>query len=243
MNWIKSLNNIDKNFYDKCADIAISSLYEMEEITDITIKSFQEKSIEYFSNKNSSIDVIKTPLMESLDKMNSLYEINQKRFMNLFDSYQQEINIMFNSINNKTYNMLNKRLLLSRQKSGYLLKSTLNELAKLQENLVKDIVCFKDTYFVFKENDKEQSKDATIDITDNIDKNIEKTKIQYNKIFKQRDLIKYLEENGFTYKNTGRHANYTDGVNTIPVPIHGSKDLGYGLQRKIQKEVVMNRNI
>ncbi|NYC91671.1 hypothetical protein [Clostridium beijerinckii] len=45
MNCIEALNCNDKIFYDKCADIALNSLYDMEEITTITLEAYQFLSI------------------------------------------------------------------------------------------------------------------------------------------------------------------------------------------------------
>jgi hypothetical protein len=37
MNWIKELNDTEKEFYDKCADITITSTYLMEEVVKESI--------------------------------------------------------------------------------------------------------------------------------------------------------------------------------------------------------------
>ncbi|NRU52470.1 type II toxin-antitoxin system HicA family toxin [Clostridium beijerinckii] len=240
MNCIEALNCNDKIFYDKCADIALNSLYDMEEITTITLEAYQFLSIKLLNGNMLVEDMI-----EQLDKlfsaMECLYLESEQKFLNLCSVYVKAIDHILVNSNIQNHSVVEKRIMLSQQRNRGMFKQSMKELKILGDKLLEDCRLFQDEFFKIDIEDEKESLTKTI--TSGVNDRFEKAKVRYNKIFKQRDLIKYLELNGFNYKNTGRHANYTDGVNTIPVPIHGSKDLGYGLQRKIQKEVMMNKNI
>ena len=241
MNWIEALNCNDKIFYDKCADIALSSLYQMEEVTDATLSICQVLSIRLWNDEDITVHEVIEQLDKSFSAMKSLYLLSEQKILALYDVYTKAImDIVINS-NIKNHNMVEKRIMLSKQKSKNMFKQSMKESKILGDKLIEDCGIFQEELFKFETGAKKD--DLTKTIVNDMNKTFENTKSQYNKIFKQRDLIKYLESNGFTYKNTGRHANYTDGVNTIPVPVHGSKDLGYGLQRKIQKEVIEHKNL
>jgi len=42
---------------------------------------------------------------------------------------------------------------------------------------------------------------------------------------KRRDLVRYLEQNGFSLlREGGKHAIYSNGVKTVPVKRHGTLD-------------------
>lgn len=130
---------------------------------------------------------------------------------------------------NKDINMCNKRLMFIESKNDRSIDNIINMFYEPMDMLIMDMNSLAKSIEAFE--DKEEFKNECTE-----------TKIKYDKLFNQRDMIKFLESNGFTYKNTGRHANYTNGVNTIPVPVHGSKGLGYGLQRKIQKNILNKIN-
>lgn len=53
-----------------------------------------------------------------------------------------------------------------------------------------------------------------------------------------KELIKTLEKNGFGHvRTTGSHfIMWKEGLRPIPVPVHGSKNLGKGLVKKIFKQ-------
>lgn len=54
---------------------------------------------------------------------------------------------------------------------------------------------------------------------------------------KGKDVIKYLKKNGFKVViQNGSHVKLTDGLRTLTVPIHGSKDIGKGLLIEILKQ-------
>ena len=159
------------------------------------------------------------------------HQLNTDKLCKLYDGYIDEMQAIFVVIN---YNPIAKRrILITEKKYKDVLFKSIAMSRNLKNSFIKGLPIFVDDFFEIEEDDSERELKCT-EFKEEI---IEQVKIQYNKIFKQRDIIKYLEKNGYEYKNTGRHANYTNGVNTIPIPIHGSKDLGYGLQRKIQKEV------
>ena len=52
------------------------------------------------------------------------------------------------------------------------------------------------------------------------------------------ELIKFLEANGYSFIRAkgGSHHIYSNGANSIPIPIHGSKDFGEDFIRMILKE-------
>lgn len=132
-----------------------------------------------------------------------------------------------------------KRILLSEHKMKSMHSKILYELYQLDLQIYKNTNEFINDTFIVKDGEE----DIILDINNTISKvvqQVDKTKIKYEKIFKQRDLIKYLENNGFCYKRHGRHANYSNGILTIPIPLHGSKDINFVIQRKIQKQIIDN---
>lgn len=242
MNWIKELNNVDKQFYDECANIAITSTYLMEETVKENIGIFQALLIRFSNDRNMTVEDITKDFDKCFDAMKFLYITSSKRFHLLYNCYMEELKRILKSSNIQNFNMADKRIKVSQIKANNIFKQSMSELKTLGDNLIKDCIDFQNEFFNIDELE-ENNENISNNIVENVNKNLDKAKNKYNKIFKQRDLVKYLESNGYEYKNTGRHANYTDGKNTIPIPIHGSKDLGYGLQRKIQKEVVAHKNM
>jgi predicted RNA binding protein YcfA (HicA-like mRNA interferase family) len=242
MNWVKELNDTEKEFYDKCADITITSTYLMEEVVKESIGVYQVLLINLTRDENMTVEDVTREFDKCFKIMEFLYKTSVERFKVLYNLYMEELKRILRNSGLQSFNMVKKRINFSQIKSNNIFKQSMAELKILGDNLIKNCIDFQNEFLEINK-DEDKQEDITKNILEDVNKNFDKAKNKYNKIFKQRDLIKYLELNGFTYKNTGRHANYTDGVNTIPVPMHGSKDLGYGLQRKIQKEVVMNRNI
>jgi len=55
---------------------------------------------------------------------------------------------------------------------------------------------------------------------------------------KPRELIKFLESKGYRFARAkgGSHHIYNNGANSIPIPIHGSKDFGEDFIRMILRE-------
>ena len=63
---------------------------------------------------------------------------------------------------------------------------------------------------------------------------------------KPRELIKFLEFNGYEFVRAkgGSHHIYSDGTHSIPIPIHGSKDFGEDFIRMILRETgISKRNL
>jgi len=62
---------------------------------------------------------------------------------------------------------------------------------------------------------------------------------------KPRELIKFLEANGYGFIRAkgGSHHIYGNGINSVPVPIHGSKDFGEDFIRMILKETGINKAV
>lgn len=241
MNWVKALNETDKQFYDECANITITSTYLMEETIKESIGIFQVLIIKFSNNRNMTVEDITKEFDKCFDIMKYLYITSSKRFNLLYGCYIEELKRILKSSNVQNFNIADKRIKVSQIKATNIFKQSMSELKILGDNLIKDCTDFQNEFLNIDEL-KEKQENISKNIIEDVNNNIDKAKTQYNKIFKQRDIVKYLEDNGFSYKNTGRHANFTDGVNTIPVPMHGTKELGYGLQRKIQKEVREHKN-
>lgn len=55
---------------------------------------------------------------------------------------------------------------------------------------------------------------------------------------KYRELHRRIKKNGWTHIRTGKgHYIYEKDGKIVPVPYHGSKDIGKGLEQKIVKEM------
>jgi len=52
-----------------------------------------------------------------------------------------------------------------------------------------------------------------------------------------KEIIKILKQNGFYEKSqNGSHLKLTNGEKILTVPVHGSKDVGIGLVKAIEKQ-------
>lgn len=52
-----------------------------------------------------------------------------------------------------------------------------------------------------------------------------------------KQIIKILKAHGWTLDRIeGSHHVLMNGVRSVPVPVHGAKDLGIGLVKKIEKQ-------
>ncbi|MCL2637159.1 MAG: type II toxin-antitoxin system HicA family toxin [Oscillospiraceae bacterium] len=60
---------------------------------------------------------------------------------------------------------------------------------------------------------------------------------------KPREMIKFLEENGYKFLRAkgGSHHIYSNGTHSIPLPIHGSKDFGEDLIRMMLRETGLSK--
>ena len=58
------------------------------------------------------------------------------------------------------------------------------------------------------------------------------------------ELIRFLESRGykFTRAKGGSHHVYSDGLHSVPVPIHGSKDFGEDFIRMILRETGIRKS-
>ncbi len=55
---------------------------------------------------------------------------------------------------------------------------------------------------------------------------------------KSSEFHKLVRANGWeVLRQTGSHVIYIKGTRVYPVPYHGSKELGRGLEKKIRKEM------
>jgi len=63
-------------------------------------------------------------------------------------------------------------------------------------------------------------------------------------VMKPRELIKFLEANGYKFIRAkgGSHHIYGNGVNSVPIPIHGSKDFGEDFIRMVLREAKISKN-
>jgi predicted RNA binding protein YcfA (HicA-like mRNA interferase family) len=61
---------------------------------------------------------------------------------------------------------------------------------------------------------------------------------------KPRELIKFLEDNGYKFIRAkgGSHHIYGNGRHSVPIPIHGSKDFGEDFIRMILRETGLSKN-
>ena len=61
---------------------------------------------------------------------------------------------------------------------------------------------------------------------------------------KPRELTKFLEANGYRFIRAkgGSHHIYGNDVNSIPIPIHGSKDFGEDFIRMVLRETKISKN-
>ena len=61
---------------------------------------------------------------------------------------------------------------------------------------------------------------------------------------KPRELIKFLEDNGYSFIRArgGSHHIYGNGTNSIPVPVHGSKDFGEDFIRMVLLETGISKS-
>ena len=61
---------------------------------------------------------------------------------------------------------------------------------------------------------------------------------------KPRELIRFLESNGYKFIRAkgGSHHIYGNGIHSIPIPIHGSKDFGEDFIRMILQETGISKN-
>ena len=61
---------------------------------------------------------------------------------------------------------------------------------------------------------------------------------------KPRELIRFLESNGYRFVRAkgGSHHMYSNGIHSVPIPIHGSKDFGEDFLRIILRETGIRKN-
>ena len=61
---------------------------------------------------------------------------------------------------------------------------------------------------------------------------------------KPRELIKFLEANGYKFIRAkgGSHHIYSNGITSIPIPIHGSKDFGEDFIRMVLREAKIGKS-
>ena len=62
---------------------------------------------------------------------------------------------------------------------------------------------------------------------------------------KPRELIRFLENNGYRFiraKGSSHHI-YGNGTHSVPIPIHGSKDFGEDFLRIILRETGISKNV
>ena len=61
---------------------------------------------------------------------------------------------------------------------------------------------------------------------------------------KPLELIRFLEHNGYKFVRAkgGSHHIYSNGIHSVPVPIHGSKDFGEDFIRMILREAGISKS-
>jgi predicted RNA binding protein YcfA (HicA-like mRNA interferase family) len=62
---------------------------------------------------------------------------------------------------------------------------------------------------------------------------------------KPRELISFLEANGYHFMRSrgGSHHVYSNGTNSVSVPIHGGKDLRIGLIMALLSETELSKEM
>ena len=62
---------------------------------------------------------------------------------------------------------------------------------------------------------------------------------------KPQELIKFLEANGYKFIRAkgGSHHIYSNNINSVPIPIHGSKDFGEDFIRMVLRETGISKSI
>jgi predicted RNA binding protein YcfA (HicA-like mRNA interferase family) len=60
---------------------------------------------------------------------------------------------------------------------------------------------------------------------------------------KPRELIDFLQRNGYYLLRAkgGSHHIYSNGIHSVPIPIHGGKDFGEDLIRMILRETGISK--
>ena len=61
---------------------------------------------------------------------------------------------------------------------------------------------------------------------------------------KPMELIRFLEHNGYKFVRAkgGSHHIYSNGIHTVPVPIHGRKDFGEDFIRMVLRETGISKS-
>ena len=62
---------------------------------------------------------------------------------------------------------------------------------------------------------------------------------------KPREMIRFLEHNGYQFVRAkgGSHHIYGNGVHSVPIPVHGSKDFGEDFIRLILRETGISKSV
>jgi predicted RNA binding protein YcfA (HicA-like mRNA interferase family) len=62
-------------------------------------------------------------------------------------------------------------------------------------------------------------------------------------VMKPRDFIKFLEHQGYVFVRAGggSHHIYGNGLHSLPVPVHPSKDFNEDFIRKLLREANINK--
>jgi len=60
---------------------------------------------------------------------------------------------------------------------------------------------------------------------------------------KSRELLKFLEDNGYSFIRAkgGSHHIYSNGVHSVPIPIHSRKDFGEDFIRMVLREIGVSK--
>ena len=62
---------------------------------------------------------------------------------------------------------------------------------------------------------------------------------------KPEELIRFLKANGYNFIRAkgGSHHIYGNGIHSVPIPIHGSKDFGEDFIKLILRETGINKSV
>jgi len=61
---------------------------------------------------------------------------------------------------------------------------------------------------------------------------------------KPQELIKFIKANGYAFVRAkgGSHHIYSNGINSLPIPIHGNKDFGTDFIMMILREMGISKS-
>jgi hypothetical protein len=145
MNWVKELNDTEKEFYNKCADITMTSTYLMEEAVKESIGIYQVLLMKFTQDDNMTVEDIAKEFDKCFGIMKYLYKTSAERLI-LFLTILKFctlllLNILLSSSMYKLYNTLNLSTLVL-YKNSIILKHLSNSLVTSSTVIFSSLVKF-----------------------------------------------------------------------------------------------------